>query len=298
MSDLNSYESGTAFLDSITTGVFSGVGNATSGVPTGVPLVYAVKPRVAQTILSAAETNPDFETAKGGYVNLSNSKLATPFKAVNYGVALDICRLILVTGDNPFSCFVSCRDFYGEKMTFQSTSIDVEGTQVVKAPRGVTEINSVRIYNATPGTYIQLATDDTIELPYADLNKAPVTFVNYNGGPLMGIFNESSTPYKGKPLFLILSSIPGDQQTLQTGNVRPLLTIDNTVEGLSILPFDGYRILVVGQNVNGYGFNLPTPSQDGLDATITKQEKNPFLNLSTYVLGDPSYSVGWVGWKS
>jgi hypothetical protein len=54
----------------------------------------------------------------------------------------------------------------------------------------------------------------------------------------------------------------------------------------------------VGQNASGYGFNIPIPTQDGLSAKKTAQEKDPFLNLSTYVLGDPSYSVGWTGWQS
>jgi hypothetical protein len=297
MSDLNSFESGTAFLDSITAGVFSGVGNATSGVPTGVPLIYAVKPKGTQNILTNPDTNPLFATAKGAYVNLNNSKLATPFVAVNGGVALDVCRLIAITANVQFSCFVSCRDFYGEKMTFGGASIDLEEVPTFNAPRGVTEINSIKVFSADPGIEIQVKTLDIIELPYADLNSAPVTFVNYNDAPLLAIFDESSTPYRGKPAYLVLSSIPGSQQTKQTGNVRPLLQLNNTIEGITLDQFNGNRILVVGQNVNGYGFNLPVPTSTGLTPELTAQEQNPFLNLSTYVLGDPSYSVGWEGWQ-
>lgn len=298
MSDLNSFESGTTFLDSITTGIFSGVGNATSGVPTGVPLVYAWKPLASALVLSAAELNPSFETAKGGYVDLSNSKLAAPFKAINLEIPLDVCRCITITGSEAFSCFVSCRDFYGEKMTFGGTSTEIESVQQVISPRGVSAINSVKIFNAQPNTYINIGTIDFLELPYSDLNKAPITFLNYNGNPLLGIFEQSETPYTGKPFYSILPAVPGEEQTLSEGNVRPLLKIESTIEEISILPFNGERILVVGQNASGYGFNIPIPTQDGLSAKKTAQEKDPFLNLSTYVLGDPSYSVGWTGWQT
>lgn len=297
MSVLNSYENGTTFVDSITAGVFQAIGNATTGVPLGVPLVYMWKPISSRGMLTTPDTNPNFATSKGAYVNLNQTKLASPFKVVNNEVLLDVCRLVKITASEPFTCFASCRDFYGQKMTFGGASTTFDTVNTFFAPRGASAICSVKISGGAGLSDVQITIMDSIELPFADYNQAPIAFINYDQRPYFGAFNQDSTPYSAKGLFLLTSSKLGKEQTLSENCVRPIFSL-TTTEGIMDTPFDGERILTIGQNVSGYGFNIPIPSEAGLDDAMTYQEKNPFLNLGSYVLGEASYSAGWEGWKS
>ena len=297
MSVLNSFENGTTFIDSITAGVFQAVGNATTGVPLGIPLVYMWKPISSRGILSTPDTNPNFATSKGAYVNLNQSKLASPFEVVNYEVLLDVCRIVKITASEPFTCFASCRDFYGQRMTFGGTSSVVDTVNTFVAPRGASAICSVKVSGGVGLTDVQITVMDRIELPFADYNQAPVAFINYDQRPFLAAFNEDATPYSAKSLYDLTQSKLGKDQTLSENCVRPIFSF-REIEGIDPVPFDGNKILTIGQNVSGYGFNIPIPSEEGLDDALTYQERNPFLNLGSYVLGEASYSVGWEGWKS
>lgn len=294
MSYYNSYSPGTTFLDSITTGNFLQYGNGATGVPTGVAMVYSWKPKASSDLLTTPDSNPLFATPNGAYVNLSNSSLATGFEVVNEEVPLDVCRLILIAATQPFSVFGSCRDFYGNKMTFGGEGELNDGVYGFVPPRGVAAINSVKIFGGGPGVAIQIRTLDAIELPFADYNKAPISFINYNSAPLFCIRNDAGTPYIAKGQFEYQPST--ELQTLDSGNPRPFILLANEGDVIPE-PFNGERELVIGQNVTGYGFNKPVPPV-GLTDLFVKQEQNQFLNLSTYVLGEPSFNEGWVGWQS
>lgn len=296
MSVINSYQAGTNFTDSITSGVFGQIGNATTGVPTGVPLVYAWLPTASQAILTTPDTNPNFATSKGAYINFNNSKLASPFVVVDQEVPLDCCRILKITANQAFTVFASVKDFYGEPMTFGGAATEVDEVFEFVAPRGASAINSIKVSGSAGLTNIQVYTTDALELPYSNINKAPVSFVNYNAKPLYGIYGEASTPYLLQPLFDLINSVAGSEQTLSTGNVRPIFSF-KTVEGIDIPPFDGDKYLMIGQNVNGFGFNIPLTAQkiaqqEAIDTPIT-----PFLNVKNFVLGDPSFKEGWKGWQ-
>lgn len=293
MSVYDSFAGGTTFLDSITTGIFSSFGNYTTGVPTGIPLLYAWKPRPSIGVLASPQDNPNFGTTGGAYLNLTNPQLSAGFSVVNYEVPLDVCRTVTITANQPFNCFFSCRDFYGNIMTFGGGSSVVDTVNTFIAPRGVSAIASAKIQGGAGLGQVQITTNDKVELPFADYNVAPLNVVNYNGNPLYGIVSGSATPYKAKPLYLLTEG--NVEQTLSTGNVRPLFKFYNQgVSALQPAPFDGFRVLVIGQNISGFGFNIP--NRGGGFPEYEPYETNPFLNLGQYVLGKPSFSEGWKGW--
>lgn len=297
MAVLNSFIGGTNFPDSITSGVFTSYGNATTGVPTGVSLLYSWKPIASQAILTNADTNPNFATSTGAYVDLNGNKLAAPFTVVNNEVPLDVCRIIQITANNPFTVFCSARDFYGEPMTFGGNSSVVDTVNQFEAPRGVSAISSIKVSGAAGLSNIQINTLDKLELPFSDINLAPVCFVNYDDSPLLCIADDADTPYLGKKMYVITSS--DFDQTLSTGNVRPLFEFQNFGAETTPNPFNGSRTLVIGQTLTGFGFNIPLAGfYPNAEQEIADQELNPFLNLKNYVLGYPSYSEGWEGWKS
>jgi hypothetical protein len=297
MSVINSYQTGTTFTDSITSGVFGQIGNATTGVPTGVPLLYAWKPISGRAILSSPDTNPNFASANGAYINFNRNKLATPFTVIDLEVPLDCCRIILITANQEFNVFASVRDFYGEPMTFGGTSQEIQGIQSFIAPRGVSAINSIKVSGSAGLTNVRVFTMDIIELPFSNFNEAPPSFVSFKGFPLYGIYNEGSTPYKLKPLFSLVNSVKASDQTLSEGSVRPLFAFE-VVEGITTNSFDGESILIIGQNVAGFGYNIPLTDQTIAIAEDGDFQPTPFLNSKEYVIGGASYSKGWKGWQS
>jgi hypothetical protein len=293
MSVYDSFAGGTTFLDNITTGIFQSVGNYTTGFPTGVPLLYSWRPNTSSGIFATPQDNPNFGTSEGAYLNLTAPQLNAGFAVVNYEVPLDVCRTVTITANQPFNCFVSCRDFYGKIMTFGGGSSVVETVNTFKSPRGVSALCSVKISGPVGIGNVQITTNDEIELPFADYNGAPISVLNYSGIPLMGINNDPDTPYKAKPLYKILSSTSA--QTQSTGRARPLFQFyDLGNPDLQPPGFNGVRLLVISQNISGFGFNIPNKS--GSSVAFENYESDPFLNLGEYVLGLPSYSEGWKGW--
>lgn len=291
MSVYDSFSGGTTFLDNITTGLFQSYGNYTTGVPTGIPLLYSWRPEASAGILNATQSNPAFTTTYGGYLDLTQPKLSTGFEVINYEIPLDVCRTVVLVSSDPFNCFVSCRDFYGNIMTYGGGSSPSEGVNIFLSPRGVSAICSAKIFGAAVDATFQISTQDEIELPFASYNAAPLSFVNYTGQPFLGIENDADTPYKAKPIYRIIKS--DTVQTLSTGRPRPLLRLGD-FEIAPPPPFDGERLLVVGQNISGFGFNIP--NKHGGAAPFEDLDTDPFLNLGQYVLGLPSYSEGWKGW--
>jgi len=295
MSSYNSYSPGTTFLDSITTGGFLQYGNGATGVPTGVTMVYCWRPQASLEILKLPDNNPGFATPKGAYVDLSQSNLTDKFEVINFEVPLDVCRTVVITASQNFTVLFSCKDFYGQKMTCGGASQLINAEQAFITPRGVSAINSVWVSGEAGLNNVQIRTLNEIELPFADYNGAAISFVNYDQQPLYCIKEEAEPPYALKQLYEYKPSSVG--QTLSSNNPRPLLLLANTGKPTPT-PFDGEKELVIGQNATGYGFNKPIPQSEGASPAFTLQERNQFLNLSTYVLGEPSYNVGWVGWQS
>jgi hypothetical protein len=293
MSVYDSFAGGTNFLDSITTGIFQAYGNATTGVPTGIPLLYSWKPQTSTGILETPQDNPNFANTGGAYVDLTPPQLSATFSVVNYEIPLDVCRTVSITANQSFTCFASCRDFYGNIMTFGGSSEVIETVNTFVAPRGLTALVSLKISGEAGVGDVQITTRDEVELPFADYNDAPLSVANYNGNPLLAIDAGSSTPYKAKPLYKILQA--NTTQTAGTGRVRPLFQFfDQGITDLQPSPFDGFRILVIAQNISGYGFNIPNKS--GTAPAFAPYEKDPFLNWGQYVLGLPSYAENWKGW--
>ena len=291
MSVYDSFSGGTTFLDNITTGMFQSYGNYTTGVPTGIPLLYAWRPEGQASILNGAQSNPAFSTSAGGYLDLTQPKLSTGFEVINYEIPLDVCRTVGIVTDDPFNCFLSCRDFYGNIMTCGGGSEVIDAKNVFKTPRGASAICSVKIFDAAVDAEIDIGTLNEIELPFASYNAAPVSFVNYTGQPFLGIENDPDTPYKAKPIYKIVKS--DSVQTLSSGRARPLFQFID-FDGELPPEFDGTRLLVIGQNISGFGFNIP--NKHGGATAFQEYDTNPFLNLGQYVLGLPSYSEGWKGW--
>lgn len=295
MSSYNSYSPGTTFLDSITTGGFLQYGNGATGVPTGVTMVYSWRPKPASNLLNLPDNNPGFATPQGAYVDLSQSKLTDAFTVVNYEVPIDVCRTIVVTASQSFNVFISGRDFYGQKMTCGGASQLIDAEQAFPTPRGFSAITSIKVSGSAGLNAVQIQTINAIELPFADYNGAAISFINYDQKPLYCIKEEAEPPYTLKALYEYLPSSVG--QTLSENNPRPLLLLANIGDDAPA-PFDGIKEIVIGQNATGYGFNKPIPQSEGISADFTLQEQNQFLNLSTYVMGEPSYNIGWVGWQS
>lgn len=291
MSVYDSFSGGTNFLDNITTGLFQSYGNYTTGVPTGIPLLYSWRPEASAGILNATQTNPAFATTYGGYLDLTQPKLSTGFAVINYEVPLDVCRTIEISSSDPFNCFVSCRDFYGNIMTYGGGSTPSGGANIFPSPRGVSALCSVKIFGAAVDATFQITTEDEIELPFASYNAAPLSFVNYTGQPFLGIENDPATPYKPKPIYKIIES--NSVQTLTSGRARPLFQFKE-FDGALPPGFNGIRLLVIGQNISGFGFNIP--NKHGGAVAFEDLDTDPFLNLGQYVLGLPSYSEGWKGW--
>jgi len=293
MSVYDSFAGGTNFLDSITTGIFQAYGNATTGVPTGVPLLYSWKPQASASILATPEFNANFANYGGAYVDLTQPKLGATFNVVNYEVPLDVCRTVTITANQQFTCFASCRDFYGNIMTFGGASEEVASVNTFVAPRGLTALVSLNISGEVGIGDVQIRTRNEIELPFADYNGAALGGVNYNGNPLMGINADDATPYKAKPLYQI--QFATSEQTLDAGRARPIFQFYDQENPILQPPaFNGLRVLVISQNISGFGFNIP--NKPGYTEAFDDLEANPFLNLGQYVLGKPSYSANWKGW--
>jgi hypothetical protein len=293
MSVYDSFAGGTNFLDSITTGIFQAYGNATTGVPTGIPLLYSWKPQASAGILATPQDNANFANFGGAYVDLTPPQLSATFSVVNYEVPLDVCRTVSITANQPFMCFASCRDFYGNIMTFGGASTEVASVDTFVAPRGLTALVSLNISGEAGIGDVQITTLDEIELPFADYNAAALGVVNYNGNPLMGINADADTPYKAKPLYQI--QFATSEQTLDAGRARPLFQFfDQGNTDLQPEPFDGVRVLVIAQNISGFGFNIPNKPSN--TTAFDPYEENPFLNWGQYVLGLPSYAANWKGW--
>jgi hypothetical protein len=234
-------------------------------------------------------------------------------------VRLDAPRLLsLATSNSSINVVFSCRDQYGEPMTFgNNPSSSITSASKFTSPRCALDILSIKISNVGGATAnITINIEDGFELPYynwgttshiltistptSDTNPLTVTSMPLMKAPTPGAIGD---PITYNCTFINPTSNPiNPGLTLYSGTVRPIMTGFPTTDAANIPP-----PYIIEQAVFGYG-TLP----DWIDPTIRQtlingsnviasnlgDPKQPVITRNNIgIIGGVQYKTNWKGWQ-
>lgn len=302
MNNYFSYTSqGTGFNTGLAAGNFTIPGNVNRGISINQPMFYRFSPLNAGVIITDTQTisaTPGTEIYKlSNYVQGVGRATLVPYSLTNYVLLLDVPRTIyfaleIVEGaDIDAKLKVTYIDQYGQIGVKESQQLDNDN-KIYNFPVGVLGIVAVDVIKGEANTAsfnIVTETTDKIELMYNDLEQTALfTWISGNDVNEDKPRPQFRTLTQATPFLFIANLKDGaagyipasqDEQTLTTGQPRPLINLEN-------YDFDANQTITIVQNV--FGIGLSSENLPAIDPVVPIITYNP-----EKIFGRKNYTVGW-----